>query len=223
MRERVAIVFMTLNVMATLALGGAIAYDFSHRRRHGARRGRSRRTVLYIRSEQRLGHARRRAAAARHPARRRRRAAAAPRARRSRAAPPRRQREPAVQREDEQAAPASSRARSPARQARLCHGAPAGDAGPAAGREPRRHHRRRHLRRDRPDRRDRRARHRPLVLQSRQLAGRGQRLQVPADRLRLEVRPVVGASVRAEADQPGRARDRRLAVALRRAERDHVS
>src|SRR6266851_1215463 len=31
MRERVAIVFMTLNVMATLALGGAIAYDFSHR------------------------------------------------------------------------------------------------------------------------------------------------------------------------------------------------
>jgi branched-chain amino acid transport system substrate-binding protein len=31
MRERVAIVFMTLNVMATLAFGGAIAYDFSHR------------------------------------------------------------------------------------------------------------------------------------------------------------------------------------------------
>jgi branched-chain amino acid transport system substrate-binding protein len=31
MRERVAIVFMTLNVMATLALGGALAYDFSHR------------------------------------------------------------------------------------------------------------------------------------------------------------------------------------------------
>jgi branched-chain amino acid transport system substrate-binding protein len=31
MRERVAIVFMTLNVMATLALGGAIAYDFAHR------------------------------------------------------------------------------------------------------------------------------------------------------------------------------------------------
>jgi branched-chain amino acid transport system substrate-binding protein len=31
MRERVAIVFMTLNVLATLALGGAIAYDFSHR------------------------------------------------------------------------------------------------------------------------------------------------------------------------------------------------
>jgi ABC-type branched-subunit amino acid transport system substrate-binding protein len=31
MKERVAIVFMTLNVMATLALGGAIAYDFSHR------------------------------------------------------------------------------------------------------------------------------------------------------------------------------------------------
>ena len=30
MRERVAIVFMTVNVMATLALGGAIAYDFSH-------------------------------------------------------------------------------------------------------------------------------------------------------------------------------------------------
>lgn len=34
MRERVAIVFMTLNVMATLAFGGAIAYDFAHR--HGA-------------------------------------------------------------------------------------------------------------------------------------------------------------------------------------------
>jgi ABC-type branched-subunit amino acid transport system substrate-binding protein len=31
MRERVAIVFMTLNVIATLALGGAIAYDFAHR------------------------------------------------------------------------------------------------------------------------------------------------------------------------------------------------
>jgi len=31
MRERVAIIFMTLNVMATLALGGAIAYDFAHR------------------------------------------------------------------------------------------------------------------------------------------------------------------------------------------------
>jgi branched-chain amino acid transport system substrate-binding protein len=31
MRERVAIVFMTLNVMATLVLGGAIAYDFAHR------------------------------------------------------------------------------------------------------------------------------------------------------------------------------------------------
>jgi branched-chain amino acid transport system substrate-binding protein len=31
MRERIAIVFMTLNVMATLALGGAIAYDFAHR------------------------------------------------------------------------------------------------------------------------------------------------------------------------------------------------
>ena len=31
LRERVAIVFMTLNVLATLALGGAIAYDFSHR------------------------------------------------------------------------------------------------------------------------------------------------------------------------------------------------
>jgi ABC-type branched-subunit amino acid transport system substrate-binding protein len=31
MRERVAIVFMTLNVMATVALGGAIAYDFAHR------------------------------------------------------------------------------------------------------------------------------------------------------------------------------------------------
>jgi branched-chain amino acid transport system substrate-binding protein len=33
LRERVAIVFMTLNVMATLALGGAIAYDFAHRSR----------------------------------------------------------------------------------------------------------------------------------------------------------------------------------------------
>jgi branched-chain amino acid transport system substrate-binding protein len=32
MRERVAIVFMTVNVMATLAFGGAIAYDFSHNR-----------------------------------------------------------------------------------------------------------------------------------------------------------------------------------------------
>src|SRR5690242_8405304 len=31
MRERLAIVFMTLNVMATLVLGGAIAYDFAHR------------------------------------------------------------------------------------------------------------------------------------------------------------------------------------------------
>lgn len=31
MRERVAIVFMTINVMATLAFGAAIAYDFSHR------------------------------------------------------------------------------------------------------------------------------------------------------------------------------------------------
>lgn len=31
MRERVAIVFMTLNVMATLVFGAAIAYDFSHR------------------------------------------------------------------------------------------------------------------------------------------------------------------------------------------------
>jgi len=31
MKERVAIVFMTLNVMATLALGGAIAYDFAHK------------------------------------------------------------------------------------------------------------------------------------------------------------------------------------------------
>jgi branched-chain amino acid transport system substrate-binding protein len=31
MRERVAIVFMTLNVVATLALGGAIAYEFSHK------------------------------------------------------------------------------------------------------------------------------------------------------------------------------------------------
>jgi branched-chain amino acid transport system substrate-binding protein len=30
MRERVAIVFMTLNVAATLALGGAIAYEFAH-------------------------------------------------------------------------------------------------------------------------------------------------------------------------------------------------
>src|SRR5947199_10802354 len=33
MRERVALVFMTLNVAATLALGGAIAYDFAH---HGS-------------------------------------------------------------------------------------------------------------------------------------------------------------------------------------------
>jgi branched-chain amino acid transport system substrate-binding protein len=31
MRERVAIVFMTVNVIATLALGAAIAYDFTHR------------------------------------------------------------------------------------------------------------------------------------------------------------------------------------------------
>jgi branched-chain amino acid transport system substrate-binding protein len=31
MKERVAIVFMTVNVMATLALGAAIAYDFGHR------------------------------------------------------------------------------------------------------------------------------------------------------------------------------------------------
>src|SRR3954471_7528892 len=31
MRERLAIVFMTANVLATLVLGGAIAYDFSHR------------------------------------------------------------------------------------------------------------------------------------------------------------------------------------------------
>jgi branched-chain amino acid transport system substrate-binding protein len=31
MRERVAIVFMTLNVVATLAIGGAIAYEFGHR------------------------------------------------------------------------------------------------------------------------------------------------------------------------------------------------
>ncbi len=30
MRERVAIVFMTVNVVATLALGGAIAYEFAH-------------------------------------------------------------------------------------------------------------------------------------------------------------------------------------------------
>ena len=30
MRERVAIVFMTLNVVATLAIGGAIAYEFAH-------------------------------------------------------------------------------------------------------------------------------------------------------------------------------------------------
>ena len=30
MKERVAIVFMTLNVVATLALGGAIAYEFGH-------------------------------------------------------------------------------------------------------------------------------------------------------------------------------------------------
>src|SRR5436305_5271792 len=31
MRERVAIIFMTVNVIATLAFGGAIAYDFAHR------------------------------------------------------------------------------------------------------------------------------------------------------------------------------------------------
>jgi ABC-type branched-subunit amino acid transport system substrate-binding protein len=31
MRERVAIVFMTLNVIATLVFGGALAYDFTHR------------------------------------------------------------------------------------------------------------------------------------------------------------------------------------------------
>src|SRR5947207_233166 len=31
MKERVAIVFMTVNVIATLAVGAAIAYDFSHR------------------------------------------------------------------------------------------------------------------------------------------------------------------------------------------------
>ena len=31
MRERVAIVFMTVNVVATLAFGGALAYNFSHR------------------------------------------------------------------------------------------------------------------------------------------------------------------------------------------------
>src|SRR5689334_9366953 len=31
MRERLAIVFMTANVMATLVLGGAIAYDFAHK------------------------------------------------------------------------------------------------------------------------------------------------------------------------------------------------
>src|SRR5580765_1480025 len=30
MRERVAIVFMTLNVVATLAIGGALAYEFGH-------------------------------------------------------------------------------------------------------------------------------------------------------------------------------------------------
>jgi branched-chain amino acid transport system substrate-binding protein len=36
MRERLAIVFMTLNVMATLILGGAIAYDFAHRGRTAA-------------------------------------------------------------------------------------------------------------------------------------------------------------------------------------------
>ena len=36
MRERVAIVFMTLNVVATLALGGAIAYEFSHSSRTAA-------------------------------------------------------------------------------------------------------------------------------------------------------------------------------------------
>jgi hypothetical protein len=31
LRERVAIVFMTVNVIATLAFGGALAYDFTHR------------------------------------------------------------------------------------------------------------------------------------------------------------------------------------------------
>jgi hypothetical protein len=36
MRERVAIVFMTLNVVATLALGGAIAYEFRHSGSGGA-------------------------------------------------------------------------------------------------------------------------------------------------------------------------------------------
>src|SRR4051795_13466835 len=30
MSERVAIVFMTLSVVATLAMGGAIAYEFAH-------------------------------------------------------------------------------------------------------------------------------------------------------------------------------------------------
>ena len=30
MRERVALVFMTVSVAATLALGGAIAYEFAH-------------------------------------------------------------------------------------------------------------------------------------------------------------------------------------------------
>jgi branched-chain amino acid transport system substrate-binding protein len=36
MRERVAIVFMTLNVVATLGLGAAIAYEFGHLGRHTA-------------------------------------------------------------------------------------------------------------------------------------------------------------------------------------------
>jgi ABC-type branched-subunit amino acid transport system substrate-binding protein len=36
MRERVAIVFMTLNVVATLLLGGAIAYEFGHSSRAAA-------------------------------------------------------------------------------------------------------------------------------------------------------------------------------------------
>ena len=36
MRERVPLVFMTLSVAATLALGGAIAYEFAHQHRTAA-------------------------------------------------------------------------------------------------------------------------------------------------------------------------------------------
>ena len=228
MRERVAIVFMTLNVMATLALGGAIAYDFSHsaaRRRRSRPRARS--PGSPIRPLPAAARARSAEQAARRPARRRRRVAAARRARAgrpartSRAAAPR----PAATlppagrrarragelqarrraRDGSAASSPTSKTQSPQQAAN--HGViTVGGIYDETG----------------PDRRDGRARHRPLVLQSRQLAGRSQRLQVPADRLRLEVRPVVRPSVRAEADQPGRARDRRLAVALRRAERDAV-